>query len=55
MIINGLSYGFGWTNSLLWRLYTDGKPDEKQKEEVKKWREYFQKRLLPQFLKEKNK
>lgn len=46
MIINGLSYGFGWTNSLLWRLYTDGKPDEKQKEEVKKWRDFFRKETI---------
>lgn len=51
MIINGLGYGFGRTNSLLWRLYIDAKPDEKQKGEVKRWLDFFRKETITEISK----
>lgn len=54
MIINGLSYGFGRCISLLWRLYIDKNPNEKQKEETKRWREYFSKETIAAISKREN-
>ncbi len=46
MMVNGLSYGFGRVISLSWRLYTNSNPNEKQKEDTKRWRDFFSKETI---------